>query len=243
MRFPSAVASAVLVAAVIVRLGAQSAPASCDLVGYRAQPGLTAERSAGGVIVSWSGDAGSTVRARLAIESQQPVVKELAIKADGAAAFTPVLVNARPEFTVVSGLRRMTNQQLDPLAGLGVPITKEILEKEKWEAFWDAPLHVPGPESAHNNTTTPQKGVLDQPGLPRAASEVNRSSVRYRLTGCTVKTDGARVEVTFPGATLGVFNGRLQYTFYKGTNLMRQELIATTTSPAGADKSGAGTGG
>ena len=61
MRFPSAVASAVLVAAVIVRLGAQSAPASCDLVGYRAQPGLTAERSAGGVIVSWSGDAGSTV--------------------------------------------------------------------------------------------------------------------------------------------------------------------------------------
>jgi hypothetical protein len=241
MRFPSAVASAVLVAAVIVRLGAQSAPASCDLVGYRAQSGLTAERSAGGVLVSWNGDGGSMVRARLAIESQQPVVKELAIKADGASAFTPVLVNARPEFTVVSGLRRMTNQQLDPLAGLGVPITKEILEKKNGKRFGTRRC-VPG-RSRRINTTPPQNGVLDQPGLPRALSEVNRSSVRYRLTGCTVKTDGARVEVTFPGATLGVFSGRLQYTFYKGTNLIRQELIATTTSPAVAYKYDAGIGG
>src|ERR1700687_4234994 len=76
-----------------------------------------------------------------------------------------LLAHATPEFRVVSGLRRITNQQLDPLAGIGVRITPEILKKYKWEAFWDAPLNVPGAEPAHNDCTPPQSGVLNQHGL------------------------------------------------------------------------------
>ena len=243
MKLIPALAASALVATVIVRVSAQAPTAACDVTAYRSQPGLAAERVAGGVLVTWTGDQGSTVRARLVVAAWQPVIKELAIKPRGTAVWTTVATDAHPEFTVVTGLRRMTNQQLDPLAGLGIPITKAVFEREKWEAFWDAPLHVPGPESAHNNTTPPQKGVLDQPGLPRAASEIGRASVSYRVTGCAVKTDGARIEVSFPGATLGVFDGRLQYTFYKGTNLIRQELVARTASPSVAYKYDAGLGG
>jgi hypothetical protein len=43
-----------------------------------------------------------------------------------------------------------------------------------------------------------------------------------------VKTDGARAEVSFDGLTLGIFSGRVQFTVYKGTNLVRQEAIAKT---------------
>ena len=244
MKVSTTLASVLLGALIIVRVAAQGAApaaATCDLTAYRTQAGLSAARSAGGVTVSWDGDAGVNMRARLAVEAGRPVIKEIAaITANG---WTPILSNATPEFTVVSGLRRMTNQQLDPLAGLGVPITKAVLDKEKWEAFWDAPLNLPGIEGAHNNTTPPQKGVLDQPGLPRQATEINRSSVRYRITGCSVKTDGARIEVSFAGATLGVFSGRLQFTFYRGTNLIRQELVARTMSPSVAYKYDAGLGG
>lgn len=243
MKLATGLTSAALVAVVIARAAGQAPTGSCDLADYRAQSGLTAERSVDGTSVTWTGDRGATVRARLAISAGQPVVKELAIRAAGGTAWTVVARDARPEFTVVSGLRRMTNQQLDPLAGLGIPITPELLAREKWEAFWDAPLHVPGPESAHNNTTPPQKGVLDQPGLPRSASEVVRASAAFHVTTCTVKTDGARIEVSFPGVTLGVFDGRLQYTFYRGTNLFKQEVVARTMSPSVAYKYDAGLAG
>ena len=244
MKLVTAMAGALLVAIVIVRVSAQAPPAwACDVSAYKAQNGLTIDRLAGGVTVTWAGDNGSTVRAGLGYVAGQPVVREIAVKAAGVATWSIVVTNARPEFTVVSGLRRMTNQQLDPLAGLGIPITKEVFEREKWEAFWDAPLYVPGPEAAHNNTTPPQKGVLDQPGLPRAASEINRASVKYHGTSCLVKTDGARIEVSFPGASLGVFEGSLQFTFYRGTNLIKQELVAQTKSTAVAYKYDAGLGG
>ena len=49
-------------------------------------------------------------------------------------------------------------------------------------------------------------------------------------------TDNARIEVSFPGATLGIFSGDLQYTVYKGSNLLRQEIIASTQEPAVAYK-------
>lgn len=243
MKLVAALGGALLCGAVIVQLSAQGASnvVRCDLVGAVQQPGLSASRVAqGGVIVEWAGDGGATVRAHLSLDNAKPIVRYIAIKSAGASSFVPVVSNARPEFTVVSGLRRMTNQQLDPLAGLGIPITKAVLEREKWEAFWDAPLYVPGPEAAHNNTTPPQKGVLDQPGLPRSASEINRSSLTFKGTACNVKADGARIEVSFPGATLGVFEGRLQYTFYKGTNLIKQELIAQTSAPSVAYKYDAG---
>jgi hypothetical protein len=51
-----------------------------------------------------------------------------------------------------------------------------------------------------------------------------------------VKSDGARIEVTFPGFEAGIFAGSLQYTVYRGTNLLRQEAIAKTDEPSVAYK-------
>lgn len=52
-----------------------------------------------------------------------------------------VLANdATPEFRIVTGLRRITNQQIKPLRQLGIEITPAVVEETKWEAFWDAPL-------------------------------------------------------------------------------------------------------
>jgi hypothetical protein len=237
-------AAAALASALIVGLpgtGArgEAAAAACDLRDYKALSGLTATAVPGGIALTWEGDKGQELRLRLAVANGTPGIEELAVRSAGAG-WTTVVRNARPDFKVVSGLRRITNQQLDPLAGIGVPITKAIVDKYKWEAFWDAPLNVPGGESAHNNTTPPQRGVLDQPGLPRKADEVHRAAVVYHVEGCSVKTNGQRVEVSFPGVQLGVFSGRLQFTIYRGTNLIRQEIVATTDEPSVAYKYDAG---
>ena len=80
--------------------------------------------------------------------------------------------------------------------------------------FWDAPLVVPGHER------------LVGPG--RTQDEIKRAAVSYKSDRCTVKTDGDRVSVTFNGLTLGIFSGDLQFTVYKGSNLLRQEAVAST---------------
>jgi hypothetical protein len=55
-----------------------------------------------------------------------------------------------------------------------------------------------------------------------------------------VKTSGARLEITFPGVTARVFAGRLQYDVFKGTNLIRQVVIAKTDVQSVAFKYDAG---
>ena len=76
--------------------------------------------------------------------------------------------------------------------------------------------------------------------LPRKPEEIQRAWATFQITGCQVKTDGARLEVTFPGVTLGVFSGDLRYTVYRGTNLLRQEVVAKTDAPSVAYKFVAG---
>lgn len=212
---------------------------NANLQAYRATPGLNAAISGDGLVVTWEGGAGLSGRLTLAIEQGAPVVRELAARRAGSD-WIVLAANAVPEFRVVSGLRRMTNQQLDPLAGLGIKITPEVLERYKWEAFWDAPLNLPGGEAAHSDCTPPQRGVLDQPGLPRSPSEIHRATAEFHATACAVKTNGARLEIAFPGMDLGVFSGQLQFTVYRGANLVRVEAIASTREPSVAYKYDAG---
>ncbi|MEO8051483.1 MAG: hypothetical protein ABI833_13780 [Acidobacteriota bacterium] len=219
-------------------------PMTCSVTHYKASPGLTAAVADNTATITWDGDNRQELRLRLVIDGGTPIIQELAIH-DGhskrqGGAWTTLMSHAMPDFRVVSGLRRITNQQLDPLAGLGVKITQEVVDREKWEAFWDAPLNIPGGEAAHNNTTPPQRGVLNQPGLPRKPEEVRRDAAIYHAQSCDIETNGARLEVSFPGVQLGVFAGRLQYTVYKGTNLIRQEIIAKTAEPSVAYKYDAG---
>jgi len=94
---------------------------------------------------------------------------------------------------------------------------------QKWNAFWDAPLSVPGRAGTN-------------PGLPRTPGEIRRANATYNASSCQVKTGGARLEVSFPGLAMGIFSGKLMFTVYKGTNLLRQEAIAKTDEPSVAYK-------
>ena len=203
-----------------------AAPATCDLRDYRPQPGITAELTDTQIRLTWQGERNQELRAAFATDNAQPAIRSLAVRTAGGA-WAELGTNLTPEFEITSGRRRISNQQLQPLRALGRTITPELIEQEKWNAFWDAPLEIPG--SPNTN-----------PDLPRRPEEIRLATAGYRITGCAVKTNGARVELSFDGATAGVFSGRLAYTVYKGANLLRQELIAKTDEPSVAYKYRAG---
>ena len=89
-----------------------------------------------------------------------------------------------------------------------------LAEENRWDVFWDVPLNHPG--------------------------DVRRFSASFQADRCAVKTDGARLEVSFPGVSLGIFSGSLQFTVYRGANLLRLEAIAKTDEPSVAYKYEAG---
>ena len=204
-------------------------PLSCAMTGYKAADGLTAAMEGDALVVTWSGDPGQDGRLRFVVNGGAPMVQDLSLRAGGGA-WTSVVSNVSPDFSVVSGVRRMSMQQLRPLYDLKVPITQEILNKYRWDPFWDAPLDLDPKPNPNAGNPPPAAGLpgTDQEGLPRKPSEIKRASAVYAVKDCEVRTDGARLEINFPGVTLGVFQGKLMYTVYKGSNLIRQEIDATT---------------
>src|SRR3954470_24363858 len=181
-----------------------AADMNCDLAGYKAQDGLKAQMRAGLLEVTWQGERREQLRAAFTIRDGQPVVQELAVRKEGGG-WIALAANLSPEFQITSGVRRLSEQQIEPLRGLGVAMTPEVIEREKWNAFWDAPLAVPGRQGTNL-------------GLPRKPEEIKRAWAKYDASGCQVKTDGARLEITFPGLDAGIFSGSLQYTIYRSTN-------------------------
>jgi hypothetical protein len=83
-------------------------------------------------------------------------------------------------------------------------------DDKRWDVFWDVPLN-------HTN-------------------DIRRFIASYRADRCAVRTEGARIEISFPGLAMGIFSGRLQFTVYGGANLLRVEAIATTEEPSVAYK-------
>src|SRR5262249_24513036 len=67
-------------------------------------------------------------------------------------------------------------------------------DEHRWDVFWDAPLNHP--------------------------DEVRRSRAAFHADRFGVKTDGSRLEVSFPGLSMGAFSGGLRFTSYRGTNLL-----------------------
>jgi hypothetical protein len=195
---------------------------NCDLHSYKALDGLKAEIRSGSLEFVWQGERGQTLRAVFGVHDGQPVVRELAVEKSGK--WTVLAHDLTPEYQVTTGRRRISAQQEVPLRQLGL-FTPENIERQKWFAFWDAPLNVPG----HPSTN----GAID---LPRKPEEVRRDWATFQIAGCQVKTDGARLEATFPGVTLGIFVGDLRYTVYRGANLVRQEVLAKTDAPSVAYK-------
>ena len=195
---------------------------NCDLSAYKAQEGLQAQVRGAALEISWDGERREQMRAAFTIVNGQPVVQSLAARKNGGAWIT-LGTNLTPEFEVTSGVRRLSQQQMSPLQDMKVELTPEVVEREKWNAFWDAPLVVPGRTGTNM-------------GLPRKPEEIRKVWAKYQASGCAVKTDGVRIEVVFPGWEAGIFSGALQYTVYRGSNLLRQEAIAKTSEPSVAYK-------
>ncbi|MGH9784862.1 MAG: hypothetical protein ACRD88_11825, partial [Terriglobia bacterium] len=190
----------------------------CDLSGYKDAAGLKAEMSGDTLRLTWQGTRGQELRVAFGLQNAAPVIRELAVRRQGGQ-WTLLGRDLSPEFHVTSGRRRISQQQLSPLRQLGLDKDPAVLDREKWKVFWDAPLVIPGSPGTN-------------PGLPRAADEIRRAAATYNSSTCQVKADGGRLEVVFPGLSMGIFSGRLQFTIYKGTNLLRQEAIAKTDEPS-----------
>ena len=76
--------------------------------------------------------------------------------------------------------------------------------------------------------------------LPRKPEEIRRGVSAFSASSCEVKSDGASLAVTFPGMKLGIFDGNLRFTVYRGTNLLQMDAIARTNEPSVAYKYDAG---
>jgi hypothetical protein len=199
---------------------------NCDLHEYRAAEGLTASIANGVLQINWQGERDQQLRAAFTIRNGNPMVRELAVRA-GQGNWRILGSNLSPEFDVVSGRRRISEQQMAPMRALNLKFTPELLDRERWSAFWDAPLEIPGQPKTNED-------------MPRKPEEIRRATATYNASSCAVKTDGARLEATFPGLSLGIFAGQLRFTVYRGSNLLRQEAIAKTNEQAVAYKYNAG---
>jgi hypothetical protein len=186
---------------------------ACNMSQYKASTGLTATMDQNVLTVAWNGQNGSEMRTRYAIDGGQPIVRELAVRKSGGQ-WVMLGQNLTPDYHFVSGIRRMSTQQADPLKAAGVELTPEVIAKNRWYAFWDAPL-----------VMKPGREII---GPPRSESDIKRASASFHTTSCSVKTDGASLEVTFPGLSMGIFSGDLRFTAYRGTNLLRMDALATT---------------
>src|SRR6478736_4542421 len=94
-------------------------PLNCNLTSYRAASGLSAAVADNALSITWDGDRSQELRLRFVIASGSPIIQELAVR-KRSGTWGVLATNAAPDFRVVSGLRRMSNQQMSPLRGLGV---------------------------------------------------------------------------------------------------------------------------
>lgn len=189
---------------------------TCDVSGYQPVAGFTVRQEKGVLAITWPGERGEELRAGFAIRDGQPIVRELAARERGGA-WRVLGSDLTPDFQVTAGKRRISATQRRLLQQLGIDTPAEE-DARKWNTFWDAPLVIPG---GHDTTD-----------LPRKPEEIQRASVRYHSDACRVSADGARVSITFNGLSLGLFSGDLQFTAYRGSNLLRQEAIAKTEQPS-----------
>lgn len=215
---------------------AQLSPLNCNLDDYSAQQGLTASVSDERLTLTWAGDSGSTIRLRLSLISGVPTIQEMAISPSGDE-WRVLATNVTPEFRIVSGIRRVTQQQTEPLKKLGIELTEEKLNEIKWDAFWDAPLYISDePPRSHVTSIPATEPFANHPGMPRKPEEVIRAIAHFNVSSCKIRTNGSRLEITFPGVKAGIFEGYLQFDIYKGSNLIRQMLVAKTDHPSVAFK-------
>lgn len=200
---------------------------------------VKANVGANAVDLTWTGANAQPMAMRLGIIGGRPTIERLAVNGQ------TVGENLGVEFKVTTGLRRMSNQQMEPLRALGVEITDKEIEDHKWDAFWDSPLDMrkPAPPRAgagFGGNPPPAQGIASQPGLPRDPKEVAHTVATFASDGCTIVSEGARLSVSFPKVTAGAFSGDLVLTVFEGANLIKADFVAVTQGKSVAYKYNAG---
>lgn len=262
-----------------------ASPLTCNLTQYKASSGLTTALERDLLTVSWNGQGTSQLRARFAIDGGTPTIRDLSVRR-GSGEWAMLGQNLTPEYQVTTGIRRMSNDQANAFASLGIDVTQEVIDKNRWYAFWDAPFSIPGyyPATAGRGGPGGGAGAQGQPpatqtfgqggtmaeqvaalqsgsrgnpgynpspnppgftggrgfGLPRTKEEIRRGVSAFSASTCDVKSDGGSLAVTFPGMKLGIFDGNVRFTVYRGTNLIQMDAIARTNEPWVAYKYDAG---
>ena len=230
--------AALTLAAVLPGAAWAGDPLTCTLDRYAANGAVRATATPQALHLTWRGEGTQDIAMRLGLVAGRPVIESLTINRQ------TIAENAAIEYRLTTGVRRMSNQQMQPLRELGVEITDEEIAKHKWDVFWDAPLDLRTPPARTPNADgpgaggnpPPVAGVASQPGLPRNPNEISRTVASYAADGCGVTSEGARLSVTFPKMTSGLFAGDLVITVFHGTNLIKTEFVASTQAPSVAYK-------
>src|SRR5262245_18812829 len=123
MRFAVAFIATVFVSTPII--SSPTTVLNCDLGSYKGQTGLTAAVADGLLVVTWKGERDAELRARYGIDNGQPLVRDVSVR-KGGEAWATLGKNLKPEYRVVTGVRRMSTQQADPLRQAGVELTPEV---------------------------------------------------------------------------------------------------------------------
>ena len=201
-----------IVAAVMCLARVASAdPLTCNLTGYKAAAGLTAAVANDTLTLTWDGEGNQELQLRLSISSGTPTIRELSVRTKGAQTWATLASNVTPEFTVASGLRRATDQQIQPLRGSRRRDHLQGHRRDQVGGLLGRAPQRPRRECRARQCDASARRHCAPAGLPRQAREVKRAAAVYRAQSCDVKSNGGRIEVTFPGVELGVFAGRLEY--------------------------------
>lgn len=218
---------------------AQSPSLSCNVGEYQNTSNIEVSQNAGILNVSWTGQDQQNLSLALEVIEGAPVIRALDLW-EGNNPRKRLLTDAKIEYQVVEGFRRISNQQLAPLRELNVELTQAVVDQFKWDVFWDAPLLISERLPAFVNNPPPAEGVAQQPGLPRSEDEISRGTISYAANACSVSSRGSRVEIRYEGVSLGSFSGDLLITVFEGTNLIKTSVEASTNLPSVAYKYDAG---
>lgn len=85
----------------------------------------------------------------------------------------------------------------------------------------------------YNGQTGKRRGGFDEFfDFPPSHPEGTRTAIgRLQPTGVRAVTHGDRVEISFDGFHMGIFEGSIRYVFYPGSRLIQQVAIASTNEP------------
>ena len=207
---------------------------------YQVQQGIDLSIVDSTATVTWDGQNNHEFLLRFNVVGGMPTFETLSVRSTKGA-WKNIASYFQPVFNVVSGLRRVTQQQTEPLEKLGIPLTAELIDSIKWDAFWDAPLYLSKePPTKRQHSIPASQPFASHPGMPRKQAEVTRASAEFNVHQVRFITNGTRLEIVFDHVQVGVFSGYLQLDIIKNENLVRMMLVAKTDDQSIAFKYDAG---